>query len=383
MAVGTSAGLLDSPRATSVFKHEILRQYTTPFLAKVASGSPGGRVMVIDGFAGRGRFDDGAPGSAELFMGAASRLTNAKTSVRLFEKNRSDAVRLGEVAAEYAAKGLDVTAAHGDITSLLEPTVNTAVGIPLFLLLDPCGQNVPFDVLSKVLAQMRAAKRPATEALLNLSADFTRRIGGALKKGIGTAGITTMDRMMGGEWWQEIALYVHSKTPDGTWGRASDAVAYEYVNRLGAVANMDGVLVPVRRKPDNQPTYHLAFLTRSADGHWVMADALARARQAWLREIGPQKDDAQGSLFDDAPIGELIAGEQKAAMGRTETRVLEVAARAGTFSLIPNVLAIYGDDLGTLTESNLGKVMGELVKEKKLDRQPGAKLGKAVFTYKH
>jgi hypothetical protein len=45
---------------------------------------------------------------------------------------------------------------------------------------------VPFDVLSKVLAQTRAAKRPATEALLNLSADFTRRIGGALKKGIDT-----------------------------------------------------------------------------------------------------------------------------------------------------------------------------------------------------
>jgi hypothetical protein len=48
--------------------------------------------------------------------------------VRLFEKDRSDAARLGEVAAEYAAKGLTVTAAQGDITSLLEPTVNSAAG---------------------------------------------------------------------------------------------------------------------------------------------------------------------------------------------------------------------------------------------------------------
>ena len=94
------------------------------------------------------------------------------------------------------------------------------------------------------------------------------------------------------------------------------------------------------------------------------------------------EEDLQGSLFDDDPIGDLIAGEQKAAMDRAKTRVLEVAARARTFSLIPNVLAVYGDDLGTLTESNLGKVMSELVKGKKLDRQPRAKLGKAIFTYK-
>ena len=42
MAVGTAGGLLDSPKSTSVFKHEILRHYSEPgVLACVRIGLPG------------------------------------------------------------------------------------------------------------------------------------------------------------------------------------------------------------------------------------------------------------------------------------------------------------------------------------------------------
>lgn len=380
MAVGTSGGLLDSPKATSVFKHAILRQYVTPFLAKVGSGAPLGRVMLVDGFAGRGRFDDGSPGSAELLMRAAAGLPGVNTSIRLFERKKSDADRLSAVAAEYAAQGLDVTAERADIAARLDDTVASAAGIPLFLFLDPCGQNVPFDVLVKLLSNARAQKWPPTEALLNLSAEFTRRIGGALGKGQDDAlGIEPMDTMMGGTWWQQLALDEHASTADGTWGRAADTVAIQYLHNLGDAARMDGVLVPVRRKPENQPTYHLAYLTRSADGLWVMADALARARQEWLREVGPQDDDPDGTLFAIDPVADLIETEQKAAKARVRERVLTLASRAKTFTLTPNVLDLYGDDYGTLTESNLGKVVAELKQQSVITREPGKPLGKATF----
>jgi three-Cys-motif partner protein len=380
MAVGTSGGLLDSPKATSVFKHAILRQYVTPFIAKVGSSAPGGRVMLVDGFAGRGRFDDGNPGSAELFMRAAAGLPGVKTSIRLFERKKSDADRLSAVAAEYAAKGLDVTAERADIASRLEATVTSAEGIPLFLFLDPCGQNVPFELLVNVLGAAREKKWPPTEALLNLSAEFTRRISGALNKGHDDAlGIEPMNTMMGGTWWQQLALDEHARTADGTWGRAADAVAFQYLRNLSDAAKMDGVLVPVRRKPENQPTYHLAYLTRSPDGLWVMADALARARQEWLREVGPQDDDPDGTLFAIDPVTDLIDVEQNSAKTRARARVLEVASRAKSFTLIPNVREVYGDDYGTLTESNLGKVVDELKQQGLLTREPGKPLGKATF----
>lgn len=68
MATGTTGGLLDTAKATSVFKHEILQQYVPPYVAKVGSTASGNRVMLVDGFAGRGRFDDGTVGSAEYFL---------------------------------------------------------------------------------------------------------------------------------------------------------------------------------------------------------------------------------------------------------------------------------------------------------------------------
>lgn len=113
-----------------------------------------------------------------------------------------------------------------------------------------------------------------------------------------------------------------------------------------------------------------------------MADALARARQKWLREVGPQDDDAQGALFDADPVGDLIDGEQARAKSAARVRVLGVAERERKFSLIDHVLDVYGSDYGVLTESNLGKVAAELVKDRRLAREPGKKLGQAIFTYK-
>lgn len=381
MSVGTTGGLLASAKATSVFKHEILRQYSTTFLAKVASRSEDNRVMVIDGFAGRGRHDDGTPGSAELFMRAAAALSGVRTAIRLFERNKSDAERLREVAGEYAAKGIDVTAECADINEVLETVVRTAGGMPLFLFLDPCGQNLPFDLIAKVLRDLRRGTWPPTEALLNLSADFTRRIGGTLEKGLDSAGIGTMNKVMGGDWWQALALSVHAESGGGDWEAAADAVAYEYTRRLAAAAEMGGVLIPVRRKPENQPTYHLAFLTRSPHGQWVMADALAKARQVWLRFVGPQADDTQDALFEVDPIGDMLTDEQDAAMRRARTRLKALAARERKFSLIDHVLDAYGEDYALLTESNLGKVMAELVREGTLTHDKGKRLGQRIYTH--
>lgn len=86
MATGTSSGLLeDSNRhAQSVFKHEILRQYMVPFVAMLGSYSAGKRVVVLDGFAGRGRYSDGTPASAELILQAVESLKAVPAGFRIF-----------------------------------------------------------------------------------------------------------------------------------------------------------------------------------------------------------------------------------------------------------------------------------------------------------
>lgn len=381
MSTGTTGGLLDSPKATSVFKHEILRQYVTPFLAKVASRSTDHRATLLDGFAGRGRFDNGDPGSAELFLRAVSGRPGINAHVRLFEKDKTSAARLSEVAAEYAARGIDVTVQRADIVDHLEEVVTLADGAPLFMLLDPCGQNVPFDMLVRILTGPRSSKWPPTEVMLNLGADFTRRISGTFEKGRDSAGIETMTRMVGGGWWKDLAVSVHAATADGSWGPAADAVANEYTRLLASATGMGGVLTPVRRKPENQPTYHLAFLTRSPHGHWVMANALALARQVWLREVGPQPDDDQQALFEVDSVGDMIIDEQEAAMTRARVRLRGLAQRERKFMLMDHVIEAYGSDYGLLTESNLGKVMRGLEKEGLLTHEKG-NLDRRIYTIK-
>lgn len=146
MATGTSAGLLDSSdHAQSVFKHAIIRQYMRPFLAMTGSTSEQGRVVVMDGFAGRGRYPDGTPASAELIMQAVRRLQGSRTVAMFFVEDDQGRYReLDVVVTEYVAQGLRANALPGSADDHLDKVIAAAQGVPLFLFLDPCGALLPF-----------------------------------------------------------------------------------------------------------------------------------------------------------------------------------------------------------------------------------------------
>lgn len=383
MATGTGGGLLGTAGATSVFKHKILDSYIAPFVAKVGSRANGRRVVVVDGFAGRGRFDDGQPASAEHFLRVAEqREPSVHTLVRLFEINGSDYVKLAAVTEEYRAKGVDAIARNEDVQLQIDAVLREAQGIPLFLFLDPCGATLPFDDLVRSLTTFgRDKKWPPTEVLINFSADFTRRISGALAKGVEGTGGQLMDRVVGGRWWRELAIEEHARAKDGTWGSAADAVAEEYGRRLGAAAAMGGAVMPVRRKPGNQPTYHLVYLTRSHEGLWVMAGALSRARHEWLRYVGPQPDDDELALFSVGDqVGEFMEQEQEECALRVRANFLDLSRRHTKFRPVDHTLDILGEDYGTVTEKTVTAVLRDLVSQKKLVRESGKPAHQATFT---
>src|SRR5215468_9162657 len=174
MATGTAAGLLDSSdRAQSVFKHAIIRHYMKPFLAMTGSTSQNCRVVVLDGFAGRGRYPDGTPASAELIMQAVRGLQGSRTVATFFVENDSRQYReLSRVVAEYVAQGLEAKALPGAADDHLDQVIESARGVPLFLFLDPCGALLPFRRLARVVGNARCSPWPRTEVLLNFSADF-------------------------------------------------------------------------------------------------------------------------------------------------------------------------------------------------------------------
>lgn len=90
-----------------MFKHAIIKNYMPPFLAMTGSTSDGRRVVVMDGFAGRGRYADRTPGSAELILQAIQKLRDSRTVAAFFaEINSENYQALESVIGEYARKGL-------------------------------------------------------------------------------------------------------------------------------------------------------------------------------------------------------------------------------------------------------------------------------------
>jgi three-Cys-motif partner protein len=209
MATGTSAGLLDDPEghAQSVFKHAILRHYMLPFVAMVGSTSPRGRMVVLDGYAGRGRYRSGDPGSAEPILQVIKNFRDSRQVLAYFlEKEPQDYAALAVVVGEYAQQGLLVKALPGAVEDHLDTVIAAADGYPLFLFLGPCGAVVPFDRLTAVLAGRRS-RRPQTEVLLNFSAGLSRRAAGVLKAGrVDDPIIAKMDVTCGGQWWRGTAM---------------------------------------------------------------------------------------------------------------------------------------------------------------------------------
>ena len=359
MAKGTSSGLLDEQRAQSVFKHKILGAYVMPFAEMTGSKAPNRRVVVLDGFAGRGRYPNGSPASAELILQTSLSTPQAVIESVLVEKKPSDFRRLAQVVAEYRAKGVLSDALPGEVVQYLPRVVEQATGVPLFMFLDPCGANIPYAVLAALLAGPRRGTWPSTEVLLNFSAELTRRAAGALRAGLHDHdALPVMDRTCGGDWWRQRALDAHAASPDGSFDAAAFAVVEEYARRLASEGCMHAVSVPVRRRAHHQPIYHLVFLSRRTHGIWVFADAVARARHEWMRALGPADDDQDDALFSfDDSVDQQIGSERSAAQAVVSANLRALVADKRQVRLVDDPWSVFGDRYGIATESTVRKAV--------------------------
>jgi three-Cys-motif partner protein len=385
MATGTSAGLLDSSdHAQSAFKHAIIRHYMPPFLAMTGSTAQNRRVVVMDGFAGRGRYPDGTPASAELIMQAVRRLQGSRTVATFFAENDPKHYRvLHTVVSEYAAAGLEAQALPGSADDHLDRVINSAREVPLFLFLDPCGALLPFRRLARVVGNARRSQRPPTEVLLNFSANFTRRTAGQLAAGrTEEAGIARLDTTCGGPWWRGAAMRAQSSSAAGNFEPAAEAVMAGYAERLARAGSMRHVTVPVRSRLHRQPVYHLVFLTRSPYGLWVFADALGKARQEWLRVIGKLEDGEgpQDGLWSSADNMQwLIDREKTSAQESVQLNLEQLVSIVGVFKLVDRAPDVFGQAYGVATESTVAAAVRDLSASGRLViHQPGKRLRDTV-----
>ncbi len=351
MATGAGDQYWEQQRLPSVFKHDLLRRYLPVFTGK--TGSRAGGVVYLDGYAGRGRYEDGTPASAELILQVAENQSKLGIGYQLFfyESDADSYNILRGVVGEYLARGIDAKAERADVIGGLDGVITAASRLPLFLFLDPCGLGISFGVLARTLSGPRSAVWPPTEILLNFSMDAVRRISGHVRSLTPNERIMArLDEALGGGWWRD---HVRSGVTDD----AMSAVVEGFRERLGQATQMKVLTIPVLREPGQRPVYYLVFGTRNPLGIWHFADSAARATQAWwagltVREDAKMTASGQDPLFDELIIrGPKLEDVEAQAVAEIAENIASLASANGRFRVGDYPAEVFGLYLGRVRES--------------------------------
>jgi three-Cys-motif partner protein len=373
VAVGTAAGLLDEQRTQSIFKHKILESYLRPFIAM--TGSTAKHVVVVDGYAGRGKYPDGALGSGGLMLAAASRTADQdrQVTVVLIERDPTDFVSLSAVAAGFQKPGLSALARNGSVERYVDEIIAIGSGRPMFVLLDPCGAVLSWSAMSRLLAARRDPTL-STEVLINFSSHLNRRVGGRLVKGqLELAKDTTLDQVFGDVGWREAAKEAHAASTRPGFGALDTALAGRYADQVKATlgGTVHTFLIPVAKKFGNEPEYHLLFATRRTQGVWVFADAVARARKAWQETLGIKAESTEGdALFSTQDMFEV---EMEGARAEITNNLRRMSASYPRFRLRDHTMEVFGTRFGSATEPAVTAAVRALLKSGELELVANAK----------
>ncbi|MBC8478749.1 three-Cys-motif partner protein TcmP [bacterium] len=276
----------------SEIKDSILGAYLTPYLAKISR--TGKAVRVADCFAGKGRFEDGKPGSPIIIQSAINKQlqTTPDASIKgvFIEKKYVEDLRRTLTESEF------IHILEGDYEVRMDYLISSydARNRNLFLYIDPYG------VKSLKMAHFRdITEMPfhTVEVLVNLNAHGFLREGCRLLKGSILEGESlqenyeqdvnspeNLDSIAGGEYWRSI-VEDYYKSRDLL--AAEDAFVAEYMTQLGTAFSYV-LQFPIKKKLSHIAKYRMVYCTNHTDGLLLMADNMALRWKEFREGARPQ-----------------------------------------------------------------------------------------------
>jgi three-Cys-motif partner protein len=332
-------------------------------------------VVYLDGYAGRGRYADGRPGSPERILQIAEDQRAKGINYRLFfyERDAESFAVLETVVDEYVGRGVQAEAANCEVITGLGEVIAAAEGKPLFLFLDPCGLGIPFSVLVQTLTGSRAATWPPTEVLLNFSLEAVRRIAGhVMSPTPNENSMARLDDVLGGDWWRSLVK-------KGVTDQAVDEIVKGFMDRLAQATAMQTFAIPVRRAPSHKPVYFLVFGTRNPLGIWHFADDAARATETWWSAIDAQEtakleELGQDALFD-MPAAQRLEKVESEAQPVIAENIARLTSQHGQIRVGDYPVEVFGEYLGRVREKVVRAAIKELHKD---GRTPSNGVGRRI-----
>jgi three-Cys-motif partner protein len=342
-ASDAAAGFWSERKTASVLKHGVLRRYLPVFVTKTGTYSLGNRVVYFDGYAGKGRYDDGTQGSpliaAEIARGVASLSQPRKLDLFLVERGRAEYRELVKVMMAEEPE-LSPQIRHGNAGDYVDELIAYANVSPMFALLDPYGLGLPMSSVIKLMNRPLGPRgRLQTEVLINFSDIMIRRIGGLLTTSKphprDSTTLAKMDAVCGGRWWR--SAYADASLP----AAGVRVVVDGYRQRLRGATQCGDWCVPVRNRINQEPRYYLVFLSRHPDGLWEFAEGLSLATDVWRGACDEALSRGMEPLFDlEEPM------EEKWIQTIAVNIDTMIASRAAPFAVRQCYGEIMGDTLG-------------------------------------
>jgi three-Cys-motif partner protein len=272
-------------------KHKILRYYLGAWFAIMAEGSPERRFVFLDGFAGRGRYNDGQPGSPLI---ALEVLLDHPLFERWSQKDftfifvEPDNGNFDNLCAELEGFWSDRGGQPSNVRVLTLPQTfeDAAEGIleslggkslaPTFAFVDPFGwKGLPLDVISRLLAYDKC------EVFVNFMIDHVNRfvevgdVQSSIQELFGTTAEHLPPEDVRGDDRRDFLIELYGS-------QLKQRAGFKYV--------VDFQMIDMR----GRPLYHLFYGTRSLTG-------LDRMKQAMWKV-----DPGGGVRFSDRVAGSLV-----------------------------------------------------------------------------
>lgn len=288
----------------SRYKDLILDYYLEPYLAKVSRlRRP---ILVVDCFAGPGRFDDGAPGSPLIISNRLRSLRVQGLAVLAFYVEK-DPVLFESLKGNARDCGIPVEVRPGDFRQYIHEISRLARDYTVFLYLDPIKpSDLLYADMESVYGHLRRGQ--SVEVLINfLSPSFLRAVRGLLSQTLsedvsshGHNSVSRWNAVAGGTYWQEIASDMQTSNAE-----CVERLAKGYAQKLRETFKWV-ISYPVRAKYGSRfPKYHLMFGSRHPDAIELMNRAMVKARREFVK-----RRFVDGYLFANEPENEIIKADE-------------------------------------------------------------------------
>jgi len=291
----------DSKKPWSKVKDAILEKYIDCYLKTLpVLGRP---ILIVDAFAGPGKFRDGADGSPLIVLKAiTSRKPQVGTSCLFADIRPEHRGALERNIATYITQGV-AEKPLADCEAALTRALEVGKSHTLFFYLDPYGiRDLDFEMICRVFKRNPSQ---STEVLINFNFRAFMRMSGnwdfsdtpdEVARKVKASKTDTVNRVMGGSYWQPIVT-----DPKLDKFQREDAVVGAYMARLREFLKYT-VSVPVKdqlEQPgvpvDDLAKYHLIFGTRSAKAVVYMNNVAYPLLEPYLKQFN------EGLLFDLRP----------------------------------------------------------------------------------